>query len=236
MVGTLLRRRRARASVLGSALIALAALSLGGCMSGGGSVQPSSPDAAMVYGHLDLPQPVRDQIQWIHVYNLGEVYAPPFKKPPEVRFFPNGDFFVVNAKPGKYYVHHAVAGFEAFYLYPADIGEANQAVTERVVEVKPGQLAYLGDHHIVGWKRGAQSKLSPQVGSVRFMSSAPGAGPEPIPNFMTHGSLMTAGSGTFALKRTLAAADEKRVLQHVRQELQGTGWDAKIDERLRAMH
>jgi hypothetical protein len=205
-------------------------------MSGGGSGQALSPsEAAMVYGHLELPQQVQGEIQWIHVYNLGETYAPPFKKPPAVRFFPNGDFYVEGVKPGKYYVHHVVAGFEAFYLYPADIGEAKQAVTDRVVEVQAGQLAYLGNHRIEEWKPGAQSKMSPRVGSVRFLSSTPGAGPEPIPNFMTHGSLMTAGSGTFGLKRTLSAADEKRVLGQIRQEVQGTAWAARIDARLQTL-
>jgi hypothetical protein len=218
-----------------SLICAALSLSLGGCMSGGGGIQAASPEAAMVYGHLDLPQQVREEIQWIHVYDLGEVYAPPFKKPPAVRFFPNGDFFVENVRPGKYYVHHVVAGFEAFYLYPADISEAKAAVTERAVEVKAGQLAYLGNHGFVDWKPGPQSRMSPRAGSVRFMSSTPGAGPEPIPNFLNHTSLMTANAGTFALKRTLAAADEKRVLAQVRQEVQGTGWDVRIDEKLRAL-
>ncbi len=233
MVAAFLHRRLTLALIAGYAGVSLW---LGGCASGGGSIQPaSSSEAAMVYGHLDLPQQVRDEIQWIHVYNLGEVYAPPFKKPPAVRFFPNGDFFVENVKPGKYYVHHVVAGFEAFYLYPADVSEAKQVVLERVVEVQPGQLAYLGNHRIQNWKPGAQSKLSPQVGSARFLSSTPGAGPEPIPNFLNHKSLMTAGAGTFSMKRTLVVADEKRVLEQIRREVQGTGWDTKIDERLRAL-
>jgi hypothetical protein len=54
----------------------------------------------MVYGDLDLPEEVQDQIQWIHIYNLGEVYAPPFKSPVVARFFPNGDSCAENVKPG----------------------------------------------------------------------------------------------------------------------------------------
>lgn len=208
---------------------------LGGCASGGGPIKPASPSKAMVYGHLDLPKQVRDEIQWIHVYNLGEVYAPPFKKPPQVRFFPNGDFFVENVKPGKYYVHHLVAGFEAFYLYPPNMREGKEVVLDRVVEVQEGQLAYLGNHRIYDWKRGVSSRLSPKIGGVRFLSSTPGAGPEPIPNFMNHSSLMTAGSGTFSMEHTVKRADEKRVLKHVLQEVRGTGWDTRIEARLRAL-
>jgi hypothetical protein len=228
MIGGRLERR------IGVGLL-LASAALSGCVSRGGPVKPASPSRAMVYGHLDLPVEVRDEIQWIHLYNLGEVYAPPFKKPPVARFFPNGDFFAENVKPGKYYVHHLAAGFEAFYLYPPDMSEAKQVVLDRVVEVQAGQIAYLGNHRIHHWKRGVSSKLSPKVGNVRFLSSTPEAGPEPIPNFMNHSGLMTAGSGTFSMERTVKKRDEQRVLKHVLQEVAGTGWDVKIQARLKAL-
>lgn len=91
-----------------------ATIILGGCASGGGPVKHATPSTALIYGHLDLPESVREEIQWIHVYKLGEVYAPPFRKPPVVRFFANGDFYAEGVKPGKYYIHHAVAGMEVF--------------------------------------------------------------------------------------------------------------------------
>lgn len=226
--------RETRTRLLGLPLLLACAL-VCGCATGGGPVRPASPSKAMVYGHLELPVPVRDEMQWIHVYNLGEVYAPPFKKPPAVRFFPNGDFFVEDLKPGKYYVHHLVAGMEAFYLYPPDMSESKQVVLERVVEVKAGEIAYLGNHRIQDWKRGVSSKLSPKIGNVRLLSATPGAGPEPLPNFMNHSSVMTAGSGTFSMQRTLKPQDEKRVLKHVLQEVGGTGWDTLIEARLRKL-
>lgn len=221
-----------RTGLLGLALLLACGL-FAGCASGGGPVKSASPSTAMLYGHLDLPVEVRDEVQWIHVYELGAVYAPPFRKPPAVRFFPNGDFFVENVKPGKYYVHHLVAGFEAFYLYPPDMAEGQKAVIDRAVEVRAGEIAYLGNHRIYEWKRGVSSKLSPEVAGVRLMSSTPGAGPEPLPNFLNHSSWMTAGSGTFAMERTMEASDEKRVLEHVLQEVAGTGWDVLVEARLR---
>jgi hypothetical protein len=203
-----------------------------GCASSGGAVKPATPANAMIYGRIALPEPVRDEIQWITVYRLGDVYAPPFKKPPKVRYFPNGDFYSENLKPGKYYVHHVVAGMEAFYLYPPDIGEGKAMVLDRVVEVGPGEIAYLGTHRVHDWKRGVQSKMSPRVGSFRLMSSTPGAGPEPIPNFMNHSSVLTAGSGTFSLTRYTGPKFEKQILEHVLGEVDGSGWDTRIRSRL----
>jgi hypothetical protein len=211
-----------------------AASGLGGCASGGGPIRAASPSNAMIFGHLELPEPVRGEIMWIHVYEVGTVYAPPFKKPVVARFYPNGDFFAEGVAAGQYYVHHVVAGFEAFYLYPADISEAKQAVLERAVEVRAGEVAYLGNHRIEGWKPGVQSKLSPKVGNVRFMGSTPGAGAEPIPNFMNHTSFMTAGSGTFSLKLVRSRPEEERVLRQVLQSVAGSGWDAMIRARLTA--
>lgn len=204
-------------------LAALAAVLLlaGACASGGGPVKRATPTTAMVYGHLDLPESVRDQIQWIHVYRLGEVYAPPFKKPPVVRFFPNGDFYAEGVKPGKYYVHHLVAGMEGFYLYPPKMGEGKQIILDRAIEAGPGEVAYLGNHRVHEWKRGVSSKLSPKIGSFRLMPQTPGAGPEPLPNFMKHSSLMTAGSGTFGLDHSLEPNVEKRVINHVLQDVGG---------------
>ena len=128
-----------------------------------------------------------------------------------------------------------VAGFEAFYLYPPDMGEGKALIMERAVEVAAGEVVYLGNHRVHEWKRGVQSKMSPQVGGVRLLSSTPGAGPEPIPNFMNHSSWMTARSGTFSLEHTRKAGNETRVLKHVLQDVQGTGWDNKIESRLASL-
>jgi hypothetical protein len=215
-------------------LLLIAALA-SGCASHSGPPQTATPSTAMIYGHLDLPEEVRDQIQWIHIYDLGAVYVPPFKTPVVARFFPNGDFYAENVQPGKYYVHHLVAGYEGFYLYPPDMSEGKAVIMERVVEVGAGEIVYLGNHRIHEWKRGLSSKMSPQVGGIRLLSSTPGAGPEPIPNFMNHSSWMTAGSGTFSLEHTITSATETRTLQHILQEVQGTGWDTKVESRLASL-
>jgi hypothetical protein len=189
----------------------------------------------MIYGSLELPAGVRDQIQWMIIYKVGEVYAPPFKSPIKARVFPNGDFYMENVTPGTYFVHDVVAGFEAFYLYPPSIGEAKEAALANAVEVAPGSLTFLGRYRVHDWKPGAQSRLSPQVGSVRFLANPPGTGPEPLPNFMNHRSALAPGAGTFSLERTLPRAEERRVLGQILGEVRGTGWDARIEKRLAAL-
>jgi hypothetical protein len=188
----------------------------------------------MIYGSLDLPDEVEGQIQWLIIYRVGEVYAPPFKVPIKARVFPNGDFYMENVAPGTYFVHDVVAGFEAFYLYPPSISEAKAAALAHAVEVAPGSLNYLGRYRVHAWKPGLQSRMSPQVASVRFLANPPGTGPEPLPNFMDHKSALSPGAGTFSLERTRPPADERRVLQAILTEVKGTGWDARIEGRLAA--
>ena len=43
---------------------------------------------------------------------------------------------------------------------------------------------------------------------------------------------MTAGSGTFSLERKLERDSERVVLQQVYAEVQGTGWDQRIEKQL----
>ena len=203
------------------------------CASGPGRIKAPTASGAMFYGSIELPAEVRDDINWVMIFKDGEVYVPPFKTPIKARVFPNGDFYMENVEAGTYYVHHVVAGFEAFYFYPADISEAKTIVQEQTTDISPGTLAYLGHYRIHNWKRGFQSKMSPKVGSVRFLPSTPGAGPEPLANFMNHSSLLTAGSGTFSLKRTRTKRAERQVLEQVLSEVQGTGWEKKIERRLR---
>jgi hypothetical protein len=205
------------------------------CAGGPGRIKPPSATGAMLYGSLDLPAEVRDQIQWLIIYKVGEIYAPPFKSPIKARVFPNGDFYMENVTPGTYFVHDVVAGFEAFYLYPPKMSEAKEAALAHAVDVAPESLTYLGRYRIHSWKPGLQSKLSPQAGSVRFLANAPGTGPEPLPNFMNQKSTLAPGAGTFSLERTRQPADERRVLRAILGEVTGTGWDPRIERRLAAL-
>ena len=217
-----------------SALVA-AALCTFACASGPGGIQPPTDTGAMLYGSLELPAEVRDQVQWLIIYKVGEVYAPPFKSPVKARVFPNGDFYMENVSPGRYFVHDVVAGYEAFYLYPPSMSEAKDVALAHSVDVAPGSVTYLGRYRVHDWKPGLQSKMSPQVGSVRFLSNPPGTGPSPLPNFMNQKSALAAGAGTFSLERTRAPRDEQRVLRAILGEVKGTGWDTRVEKRLAAL-
>jgi hypothetical protein len=221
-------RLRPLIPLLAAALVAV------GCASGPGRIQPPSETGAMLYGSLELPAEVRDRIQWMIIYKVGEVYAPPFKTPIKARVFPNGDFYMENVTPGTYFVHDVVAGFEAFYLYPPNISAAKEAALAHAAEVAPGSLTYLGRYRVQDWKPGVQSRMSPKAGSVRFLANPPGAGPEPLPNFMDHKSALAPGAGTFSLEHTRPPTDERRVLQQILGEVGGTGWDTRIATRLAA--
>lgn len=205
------------------------------CASGPGRIQAPSETGAMLYGSVELPAEVRDQIQWLIIYKVGEVYAPPFRSPIKARVFPSGSFYMENVAPGTYFVHDVVAGFEAFYLYPPSMSEAKQVALANAVEVAPGGITYLGRYRIHAWKPGVQSKLSPQAGSVRFLANPPGTGPAPLPNFMNEKSALSPGAGTFSLERAQPPREERRVLQEILGEVKGTGWDTRIQARLSAL-
>ena len=202
------------------------------CAGGARPIQPPSPGGSLIYGSLELPDAVAQQIQWLQIYKVGEVYVPPFKTPLRARVFPNGDFYAENVTPGRYFVHHVAAGFEAFYFYSASMADAERTALAHAVDVSAGSLTYLGRYRVHDWKPGAQSKLSPQMGSVRLLSSPPESGPTPIPNFLSEqGEGGLRGAGIFALQRTQAARDERRVLDHVLEEVTGTGWEGRISAR-----
>ena len=105
---------------------------------------------------------------------------------------------------------------------------------DAAVEVAPASLTYLGRYRVHDWKPGLQSKMSPQLASVRFLANPPGTGPEPLPNFMSHKSALSPGAGTFSLERMHPPADEGRVLREILGDVAGTGWDARIEGRLAA--
>ena len=213
----------------------IAALLCAGCASGPGSIQAPSETGAMLYGSVELPAEVADSIQWLIVYKVGDVYAPPFKSPIKARVFPNGDFYMENVSPGRYFVHDVVANFEAFYLYPPSMSDAKEVALKHAVDVAPGSVTYLGRYRIHQWKPGVQSRMSPQVGSVRFLSTPPGTAATPLPNFMNHQSVLAPGAGLFSLEFTRPPKDEKRVLRAILGEVKGTGWDARVEKRLAAL-
>jgi hypothetical protein len=217
------------------AALAAALLAALGCAGGPRPIQAPSATGSLIYGSIDLPDEVADQIHWLHIYKVGEVYVPPFKTPIQARVFANGDFYAENVSPGKYFVHHIAAGFEAFYFYAGKMSDVERTALAHTVDVSAGSLTYLGRYRIHDWKPGAQSKLSPRIGSARMLSSPPQSGPTPIPNFMGEKGAWSAAAGIFAMERTQKPSDERRLLDHILEEVTGTGWEQRIEPRRRSL-
>lgn len=83
---------------------------------------------------------------------VGEIYAPPFKSPPQGHAYTNGNFFFENLEPGKYYLMGFMADQEAFYFNFQGIDEA-KFIKEVAIEIKPGAVVYLGSYQVTGIDR-----------------------------------------------------------------------------------
>jgi len=88
----------------------------------------------------------------VMLYKVGEVYAPPFKSPPQSHAYTNGNFFFENLAPGKYFLMGFMAGQEAFYFNYQGIEEA-EFLKKVAVEIKPGKVVYLGSYAVTGIDR-----------------------------------------------------------------------------------
>ena len=98
-----------------------------------------SPENALVYGYVESEDP----IDLVEFHKFGEVYIPPFKTPPRVLIFRNGNFMAENIKPGKYYLAAFYSNLKKFSMV-----SNKQAAYQIIVDVKPGSLTYIGSHRI----------------------------------------------------------------------------------------
>lgn len=135
-------------SMLKTFVAAVVSVLLAGC--GTPSVkQAYGPEAAVAYGNITLPA---GNITKVMLYKVGEVYAPPFKSPPEGHAYTNGNFFFENLEPGKYFLMGFMSGQEAFYFNYRGMSE-EQFIKKAAVNVKPGGVVYLGSYKVTGIDR-----------------------------------------------------------------------------------
>lgn len=121
---------------------------IAGC--GAPGIKPvSGPKAAAAYGNITMPA---GNITRVMLYKVGEVYAPPFKSPPQSHTYTNGNFFFEDLEPGKYFLMGFMSGQEAFYFNYTGIKE-EKFIKEVAVDIKPGSVIYLGSYEVTGIDR-----------------------------------------------------------------------------------
>lgn len=130
-------------------IIGLVAIMLTGCMGAAPIKHAAGPDASVAYGNITIPD---NYITNVMLYKVGEVYAPPFKSPPRGHTYTNGNFFFENLEPGKYYLVGFMAGQEAFYFNYQGL-EKEEFLEKVAIEVRPGEVAYLGSYEVTGIER-----------------------------------------------------------------------------------
>jgi hypothetical protein len=153
--------------------------------------QDVSLDAAAAYGNITLPE---GNITSVVLYKVGDVYDNISKIPPQGRVFANGDFFFENIDRGKYYLAGFTAGKEKFDFNYRGM-EEYAFIKENAVEVKPGEVAYMGSYDVTGidinFKKDATFEIAHSKTAVRIL-----------------------------------------ILKHLKEELQGSGWESHLDRAM----
>lgn len=128
-------------------IIAILTVVLTGCI-GAKPIKPVADQShSAAYGNITLPD--NKVITRVILYKVGEVYAPPFKSPPQSHTYMNGNFFFENLKPGKYYLASFMSGNNAFYFNYRGLKD-EEFLKEIAIDIKPGTTVYLGSYEVTG--------------------------------------------------------------------------------------
>lgn len=127
--------------------IVFTALILSGCFGAAPIKTVSGPESSAAFGNITLPD--NKVITRVILYKVGEVYAPPFKSPPQSHTYTNGNFFFENLAPGKYYLASFMSGNRAFYFNFQGI-EKEEFLEKVAIDIKPGTVNYLGSYEVTG--------------------------------------------------------------------------------------
>ena len=119
------------------------------CMGAAPIKHAAGPEASAAYGNITVPN---KYITNVMLYKVGEVYAPPFKSPPQGHTYTNGNFFFENLEPGKYYLVGFMAGQDAFYFNYQGL-EKEEFLEKVAIDVQPGVVTYLGSYEVSGIER-----------------------------------------------------------------------------------
>lgn len=130
--------------------IILLATILTGCF-GAAPIKPvSGPESSAAYGNITLPD--NKVVTRVIMYKVGEVYAPPFKSPPQSHTYNNGNFFFENLTPGKYYLASFMSGNVNFYFNYSGL-EDEEFLKNVAIDIKPATVNYMGSYEVTGIER-----------------------------------------------------------------------------------
>ena len=96
----------------------------------------------MIFGNVQSGVMITE----VKLHEYGKVYLPPFRSPPKVHVYPNGDFIAENLKPGKYYL----SGFLSADFKTFNLASLNLKPFQRVFRVKPASLLFAGSYQLSG--------------------------------------------------------------------------------------
>ena len=131
-------------------IISVITAALAGCF-GAAPIKPvAGPDLSAAYGNITLPDNM--VITRVILYKVGEVYAPPFKSPPQSHTYTNGNFFFENLTPGKYFLASFMSGNNAFYFNYRGLKD-EEFLQNVAIDVNPGSTVYLGSYQVTGIER-----------------------------------------------------------------------------------
>ena len=146
--------------------------------------------SAMIFGYVETDE---DPIEQVDIYEYGNVYIPPFRKPPRVLVYDNGIFMVENLKPGKY----IIAGFRSNKNH-YDMARSVRQTYQRILKIDAGGMHYVGSFHVQVTEKG----------KINY--------------------------GNFAVTQ-LQRPGERDILKHLYDVTESTGWQNKIEQRLKEL-
>ena len=172
-------------------ILTVLTLSISGC-----ATKPKPPfemkssENAMIYGNIHI---AGHEVTEVELREYGTLYIPPFRKPPRVMIFRNGNFVAENLKPGNYYISRFISKKLEYNL----VKDARFSY-QWVFNVEPGALKYVGAYEITDVEPGIFQKGKFNVKSVRHPT-------------------------------------ERKVLKHIYEITEGTGWQARVDRRIKSL-
>jgi hypothetical protein len=101
-------------------------------------------EGSMAFGNISTPE---GTVARVIIYNLDAVYKPPYRNPPLAHIFSNGDFMFENLRPGRYLVAGFITSNQSSYNFNYD-GKSKQELQQFAIEIKSGDVAYLGSYKI----------------------------------------------------------------------------------------